>query len=256
LIIVEKLFYCPVKSISFSYTNELFIFKNLGIKNDRVFAFTKNLNKNKSNFILKNSKERKLNNFLTLKNKPELNEYSFDYLEKTLIFKRNNKKILSINPKLNSDVTKICKLIETLLNIKTKINLLYDDKNPFFDTMPSNSISLINLNSVDDFQNKINHQVEFERFRGNIYFKGVPPWEERNWINKIIKINNIPFLVQSHISRCSATNLQPNTSNFTINLPLELKKIYKHLDMGVYLIPLNDGYIKVGDKLELDDKIF
>ena len=32
-----------------------------------------------------------------------------------------------------------------------------------------NSMSLINLNSIKDFEKKINEKVEFQRFRGNIY---------------------------------------------------------------------------------------
>ena len=68
---------------------------------------------------------------------------------------------------------------------------------PFFDTSISNktvlthSISLINLKSIKDLQNKTNKNVEPQRFRGNIYIDGIEAWEERNWIGKKIKINNI-----------------------------------------------------------------
>ena len=39
-------------------------------------------------------------------------------------------------------------------------------------------------------EKKINKNVEYQRFRGNFYIDGIDPWEERNWIGKIIKINN------------------------------------------------------------------
>ena len=64
---------------------------------------------------------------------------------------------------------------------------------PFFDTSVSNkvdftnSISLLNLQSIKDFQNKIDKEIEISRFRGNLYFDGIKAWEERNWIGKIIK---------------------------------------------------------------------
>ena len=49
-----------------------------------------------------------------------------------------------------------------------------DEKNfPFFDTMPNNSISLINKKSINDFSKKISTDIEFERFRANIYIDGV-----------------------------------------------------------------------------------
>ena len=49
--------------------------------------------------------------------------------------------------------------------------------------------------------------------------------------------------------RCSATNLQPNTDKATINLPNKLKKMYDHINMGVYIVPLNNGKISVEDKI-------
>jgi len=52
-----------------------------------------------------------------------------------------------------------------------------------------------------------------------------------------------------HIPRCIATNLKPKTDINTINLPLEIKKIYTHSDMGVYLKPLENGIIEKNDKI-------
>ena len=53
-----------------------------------------------------------------------------------------------------------------------------------------NSISLLNINSIIDFENKINQKIEKSIFRGNLYFDGIEAWEERNWIGKTIKIND------------------------------------------------------------------
>ena len=112
-------------------------------------------------------------------------------------------------------------------------------------------MSLINLNSIGDFEKKINQKVEFQRFRANFYVDGIEAWEERNWINKIIKINNVSFKVEKNIPRCIAINLQPKTDKSTSNLLHSLKKSYNHFDMGVYLRAESDGKINVGDKLEL-----
>jgi len=108
---------------------------------------------------------------------------------------------------------------------------------------------LINLNSIKDFNQKINKEIEFQRFRGNIYIKDLEAFEERNWINKTIKINEAEFKVLKHIPRCSATNLKVNSDQTDINLPNELKKVYGHMDMGIYLYPLNNGKISVNDEL-------
>jgi len=45
---ISNLFYSPVKSVSFSNSNNLIVQKNLGIKNDRIFSFTRNILKKKS----------------------------------------------------------------------------------------------------------------------------------------------------------------------------------------------------------------
>ena len=74
-------------------------------------------------------------------------------------------------------------------------------------------------------------------------------WEERNWIGKIIKINDISFKVEKNIPRCVAINLKPNSDEGSLNLLQSLKKIYNHFDMGIYLTALNDGKINIGDTI-------
>ena len=58
-------------------------------------------------------------------------------------------------------------------------------------------------------------------------------------------------MVLKKISRCSATNLRLNSDSFDINVPQKLRTVYGHIDMGVYLKPLNDGTINVNDKIKL-----
>ena len=68
-----------------------------------------------------------------------------------------------------------------------------------------------------------------------------------------IKINNVNFVVSDEISRCSATNLKPSTDIVTINLPNELKKTYDHINMGLYLVPQQNGVISKEDKIIIHD---
>ena len=76
---IKLINYCPVKSLSFQSINSCQIKKNLGMPNDRIFAFSRGIDYEKAKTIEKNPKERKLNNFLTLKNSPVLNKYNFSY---------------------------------------------------------------------------------------------------------------------------------------------------------------------------------
>jgi len=112
-----------------------------------------------------------------------------------------------------------------------------------------NSISLLNINSIKDFENKIDQIIEKSIFRGNLYFDGMEAWEERNLIGKTLKINDVLFKVEKNIPRCVAINLKPKTDDNSFNLLKTLKQTYDHYDMGVYLTPENDGEIKLSDKI-------
>ena len=249
---IQKLYFSPVKSISLTNSSNLYVQKNIGIINDRIFAFTRNIGNKKSKIIEKIPKERNLNYFLTLRNSPFLNKYNFDMIENTLFFKLGNEVIVSINYTEENNYNILTKeLMKREDHIKDTY-LLLNKKFPFFDTTPSNSISLINVNSIRDFENKINKSIELERFRGNIYVNDLDPWEEFNFIGKNIFINDCQFKVTGAIPRCSATNLVPNLTNIDINLPHKLRVTYNHINMGIYLTPLNEGEIEINDKIMIE----
>jgi len=250
--ILKKLYFSPVKSLSFSTKENLKIKKNIGIQNDRIFAFTRIINETESNNYEKNPNKRNLNFFLTLRNSPFLNKYNFEYKENelSLFFGKNLIKKISLS---NNNNLKL--IADKLKKLESSINYVpYLIKNvdfPFFDTMPQNSISLINMNSIKDFEKKIDYKIDHERFRGNIYISDIDPWLEFNWINKKILINDCSFIVLKKIPRCSATNLRLNSDIFDINVPQKLREVYGHIDMGVYLKPLNNGTININDTITL-----
>ena len=249
--IVKKLFYCPVKSLSFNESKSLKIIYNVGIKYDRFIAFTRGLDK-KSAIKFNNSKNRNLNYFLTLKNSPYLKKYNFifDTKKNSIELFLNSDRIIQARIDDINEINKVEKYIENIhKNIKKPVYFIHNNKLPFFDTTPNISISLINLNSVKDLEIKLKKKIEYERFRGNILIDNLKPWEEFNLINKNIKIGNVEFFVESKIPRCSATNINPKNYNLDINLPNKLIKLYGHKDLGIYLIPINSGSIKCNDKI-------
>ena len=253
MIKIENLFYSPVKSISFEESESLNVLTGRGIEGDRIFALVQNLDSNSIKNLIEDPKSRKLNNFVTLKNYPELNQYNFTYAKDKLILKKQDEIIITINPFFENEKILLCDKINQIIQKDKKLDLLMDEKNPFFDTMPNNTISLINKKSISDFSNKISTNIEFERFRANIYIDGLDAWKDRDWIGKTININNIKFFVSDEISRCSATNLKPSTDIVTINLPNQLKKTYDHINMGLYIVPQQNGVISKEDKIIIHD---
>lgn len=255
-VFISSINYCPVKSVSFQRINSCEIKKNVGIVGDRIFAFSKGLDSNQAQLFEKNLEERrgKWNKILTLKNTPSLNKYNFIFNNKKLTLTQNDKEIFTVNSDERSEYELLSNKILKLENSLQKPLFLMKNINiPFFDTSISNktllthSISLINNKSIKDFEDKTNQEIETKRFRGNIYVDGIEAWEERNWIGKIIKINNISFKVEKNIPRCVAINLKPNTDDDSLNLLQSLKKTYNHFDMGIYLTALDSGKINIGD---------
>ena len=150
---ISSIHYCPVKSISFQSVHSCNITKNLGMENDRIFAFSRIIDLEKAKSFEKNPDERNLNNFLTLKNSPSLNKYNFIYQNKLLTLTKDNKELLSISSDDENERLLLSKRLAELESSLIKpITLLKNEQFPFFDTSSSknifNSVSLINLSSI------------------------------------------------------------------------------------------------------------
>ena len=258
---ISSIHYCPVKSLSFQNIDQCKIDRNIGIEGDRIFAFSQNLDLEQSKLFEKNPEERKgkWNKILTLKNTPVLNKYNFLYQENKLTLTNKEKEIITINADDDDERNDLAKkLIELESSLKKDIKLMKNEEHPFYDTSISNksafrnSISLLNINSIQDFENKIDKKIQTSIFRGNLYFDGIEAWKERSWIGKKLKINNITFKVERNIPRCVAINLKPKSDDNSFNLLKVLKQTYNHFDMGIYLTPLEDGEINLLDKIEIN----
>ena len=257
---ISSINYCPVKSVSFQSVGKCQIKKNIGIINDRVFAFAKDLEEEQARLFEKNPEERKgkWNKVLTLKNSPTLNKYNFIFKDEKLTFSLKDREILTIDVNQLGERAALSNKISELENsLKQPIVLMKNYEFPFFDTSISkkvdfvNSVSLLNIQSINDFQKRIDRKIETSIFRGNICIDGIEPWKEREWIGKVIKINDVSFKVEKNIPRCVAINLKPQTDDNSFNLLQLLKKTYNHFEMGIYLTALDNGEINIGNTINL-----
>ena len=255
---ITSINYCPVKSVSFQSIEKCNIKKNIGIIGDRVFAFAKDLNLEQAKLFEKSPAERKgkWNKVLTLKNSPALNKYNFIFKDEKLTLTIKDKEILSIDINQSKEREALSnKISELESSLKQPITLMKNDDFPFFDTSISkkvgfvNSVSLLNIQSINDFQKKIDKEIDPSIFRGNICIDGIKPWKEREWIGKIVKISAVSCKVEKSIPRCVAINLKPKSDDNSFNLLQLLKKTYNHFDMGIYLTALDDGEISIGKQV-------
>ena len=112
-------------------------------------------------------------------------------------------------------------------------------------------VSILNLQSVKDLERVTREPVDPRRFRANLWIDGAPAWQEFNWVGKEISVGGLRLKVVEAIERCAATNVNPETAERDMNIPLTLRRGFDHSNMGVYAKVLNDGTIRRGDSLDV-----
>ena len=150
----------------------------------------------------------------------------------------------------NSSAKDIVNEISSSLNFDLLELLVEDPENKINLTEFAQPSILVSSILVSKFI-KIDQKIEKSIFRSNLYFDGIEAWEERNWIGKTIKINDVLFKVEKNIPRCVAINLKPQSDDNSFNLLQLLKKNYNHFDMGIYLTALDDGEINIENTVDL-----
>ncbi len=116
-------------------------------------------------------------------------------------------------------------------------------------------IHVILKESVASLGTELNHDINPMRFRPNLIISGGKPFEEDHW--ETVRIGNSEFRVQQKCERCIFTTIDPITSVKDDAMePLATlagfrKRRNEGLTFGIYLVPLNEGLIKVGDTVQI-----
>jgi uncharacterized protein YcbX len=118
-----------------------------------------------------------------------------------------------------------------------------------------NAISLINVNSCEELGRRIGRSVDPLRFRANLYFDGWPPFSELDLVDREILVGEVRLRVLSRTGRCAATEVNPDTAQRDIPVPVLLKQNFGHVDMGVYAEVLNAGAIAPGTAITAADQV-
>lgn len=114
--------------------------------------------------------------------------------------------------------------------------------------------SLAHLNSRLGTEN----QVVMTQFRPNIVVDGCESFAEDSWSH--IRIGEVEFEVTKPCSRCVFTTINPLTGEMNQQQePLKTLKTFRQMEdgdvmFGQNLVPLNQGQIKQGDKVEVIEK--
>jgi uncharacterized protein YcbX len=112
-------------------------------------------------------------------------------------------------------------------------------------------VSLINLASLRDYEGKVGARRHRRRFRSNIWFSGAAAWSERDWIGQQIQVGGAVLRVTKGITRCPATQVNPETADRDADPVEELRGLYGHVELGIHAQVIEGGKFAVGDAIEL-----
>jgi uncharacterized protein YcbX len=112
-------------------------------------------------------------------------------------------------------------------------------------------VSLNNLASLRDYESKVGARRHRRRFRANVWFSGAPAWAEREWIGRELQIGGAVVRVLKGTTRCSATEVNPETGERDADPIAELRSLYGHVELGVHAEVVDGGRFAIGDAMEL-----
>jgi uncharacterized protein len=119
----------------------------------------------------------------------------------------------------------------------------------FTDVAPK-CVSIIGLSSLHALERAAGTRLDPLRFRANIYVSGGHPWAEFELLGQEILLGGARLRVFKRITRCPATEVNPETAERDAKPPQWLRQHFGHADLGVYAEVLEGGRLAVGDALE------
>jgi uncharacterized protein YcbX len=120
-----------------------------------------------------------------------------------------------------------------------------------FTDIAEKALHIVNLESVRELGRMAGMELDPSRFRANIYFEGLPAWEERQWCGKIIACGDAKLKVFKETGRCEATSVDPKTALRGLSLPALLLRSWGHSNFGLYARVLSDGEAAAGSSIAI-----
>ena len=117
---------------------------------------------------------------------------------------------------------------------------------------PSQTISIMNLQSLAQLETAVGQPLDAERFRGNLWLDGMDAWQENDWLNRELTIGDVSLVVTETIERCAAVNVKPGTGDRDPKVLRTLNQKFGHNVFGVLAQVKTGGKISVGDTLRVN----
>jgi len=115
----------------------------------------------------------------------------------------------------------------------------------------SDGYLILGTESVNGLMNRINHPIDYRRFRPNILINTISMHEEDTWDN--FKIGNVDFKMIKPCVRCNVLGIDQDNGNITKEPTRELakyRKINNNIIFGMNAIALNSGLIELNNPIK------
>ncbi|CUH67092.1 putative Fe-S protein [Thalassovita gelatinovora] len=116
--------------------------------------------------------------------------------------------------------------------------------------VPDPYVAILSLGSLQALGDRMGRDLSIHRFRGNLWTEGWPPFAEFDLIGKTIRIGAAELKVETRITRCQATTVNPETGHCDADTLAALNAAYGHQDFGVYARVVKSGTVTINDMVE------
>jgi len=120
-----------------------------------------------------------------------------------------------------------------------------------FSDVADKCLHLVNLETVRSLGVELGQELDPLRFRANVYFDGLAPWAEAQWLDRQVRLGDAVLEVFARTDRCAATDVNPATAARDTSIPPDLMRMYGHNELGVYARVVEGGTVRLGDTLSV-----
>ncbi|MFN4157754.1 MAG: MOSC domain-containing protein [Gemmobacter sp.] len=113
--------------------------------------------------------------------------------------------------------------------------------------VPDPFVAILNLASLRDLSERMGQALSIHRWRGNIWLDGLDAWQEFALVGHRLRVGTAVLEVAERITRCRATQANPETGQNDAMTLAALTDTFGHQDFGVYARVVQGGEVATGD---------
>ena len=121
--------------------------------------------------------------------------------------------------------------------------------NHHFADCPEPLVHIITTGSTKALGHILNDKIDARRFRANIVLETQTPWEEKNWLGKVLQMGDVKIKIIDETTRCAAINVDLETGKRGRSIAAILTQHFNNENFGLY------GKIIEGGRLSLNQPV-